>query len=64
MTGMLPNENTDWDIFNTQDTLLETLSVMQHHDAITGTHMKRVGRDYIKMLSDAYKSALDFETSP
>ena len=32
---------------------------MQHHDAITGTHMDRVGIDYKKMMVDTRKNALN-----
>ena len=34
-----------------QDQMMETLSVMQHHDALTGTHMKHVGADYLLMMA-------------
>ena len=33
-----------------QNKLLETLSVMQHHDALTGTHPKATGDDYLRMM--------------
>lgn len=34
-----------------QGNLMETLSIMQHHDAITGTHPFDVGLDYLKMMN-------------
>jgi len=46
-----------------QEKLLETLSVMQHHDAMTGTHMQAVGKDYLSMMASVKKSALKSEGS-
>lgn len=44
-------------ILDLQSNILETLSVMMHHDAITGTHRKAVGADYRKMMQ-AQRNAL------
>ena len=41
-----------------QDDILKTLNIMQHHDAITGTHMNRVRIDYEKMMVKARDDAL------
>ena len=30
--------------------VLKTLSIMQHHDAVTGTHKEAVGEDYERMM--------------
>ena len=35
-----------------QDSMYETLSIMQHHDAITGTHEKVTGLDYLSMMDE------------
>lgn len=34
-------------------TLRETMGVMQHHDAITGTEKQHVANDYARLLSQA-----------
>ena len=44
-----------------QQELLHVNSVMQHHDAITGTHMWVVGEDYKKMMKDARDDSLHHE---
>ena len=31
---------------------------MQHHDAITGTHMHATGQDYLRMMSEGQGSTL------
>ena len=36
-----------------QDEAMTVLSIMQHHDAITGTHPQLVSRSYSKMMNDA-----------
>ena len=41
----------------TTSEMLENLSIMQHHDAITGTHVKKVGRDYHRMMEEATNTA-------
>lgn len=33
--------------------LRETMGVMQHHDAITGTEKQHVANDYARLLSEA-----------
>ena len=38
--------------------MLNTLTIMQHHDAITGTHLLNVGQDYSKRIRDARKDFL------
>jgi len=40
------------DQISSQDALLKTQSLMQHHDAITGTHLETVGIDYRKMMNE------------
>lgn len=32
--------------------MLETQSIVLHHDAITGTHRRRVGNDYKRMMAN------------
>ena len=41
----------------TEGKMLETLSIMQHHDAITGTHRRQTGRDYSRMMMEATSTA-------
>ena len=36
-----------------QTALMKTLGIMQHHDAITGTHTHEVGLDYERMMSES-----------
>ena len=38
--------------------MLETLAIMQHHDAITGTHRELVGENYRRKITAAVMSAL------
>ena len=38
---------------------METLSIMQHHDAMTGTHPYNVGLDYLKMMKTREEEALN-----
>ena len=38
--------------------MLETLSIMQHHDAITGTHMNLVGENYAYMIDKVVEHSL------
>jgi len=44
-----------------QRELLHVNSIMQHHDAITGTHMWKVGVDYKRMMQDAKDDSLHHE---
>ena len=37
-----------------QASRLETVSIMQHHDAMTGTHPHLTGVDYLKMMDSVY----------
>ena len=37
---------------------MKTLSIMLHHDAITGTHMNEVGKNYKSMMTETSKNAL------
>ena len=38
--------------------MLEAVAVMQHHDAMTGTHTHRVGEDYLRIMHDRTGEAL------
>ena len=40
-------------LLENQTEMLETLSILQHHDAITGTHTRKVGLDYQEMIDKA-----------
>lgn len=56
-----PGDESDRDLasdFKIEDELLEVLSVMQHHDAMTGTHKVDVGTDYTRMMRDIKRKAL------
>lgn len=56
-----PGDESERDLegdFKLEEDLLEVLSVMQHHDAMTGTHMVKVGADYSKMMRDIKSKAL------
>lgn len=46
------------DALQRQRKRLETLSIMQHHDAMTGTHPHDVGLDYHKMMTNRENEAL------
>ena len=55
MMNMFPTTGLDYteaEIIKEQEDLITTLSIMQHHDAITGTHVADVGKDYRKMIED------------
>ena len=41
-----------------QEDLYQTVSIMQHHDAMTGTHPYSTGLDYLKMIDSGYEKAL------
>jgi len=41
------------------DTLRETVGIVQHHDAVTGTEKQHVAHDYHKRLHSALSQALD-----
>ena len=41
---------------------METLSIMQHHDAMTGTHPFDVGLDYLKMMNQREDKALNISS--
>lgn len=43
----------------TQSKLLERVSIMQHHDAMTGTHPYATGEDYKNLMKDATRTTLD-----
>ena len=49
------NEDT---LLNSQNNLFHTLAIMQHHDAITGTHEKAVGVDYRIMMQHSMQWTL------
>ncbi|XP_069699537.1 lysosomal alpha-mannosidase-like [Periplaneta americana] len=39
------------------DSLREAMGVMQHHDAVTGTELLHVAKDYSRLLTDAFEDA-------
>ena len=47
------------DQISSQDALLKTQSVMQHHDAITGTHLEKVGVDYRSMMNETSSKSVN-----
>ena len=51
LTALSPSYSEDASMF-------ETLSIMQHHDAMTGTHPFSIGQDYLKMIDNEYRKAL------
>ena len=60
VTQVLSLYSVGWDHnehLELQKQLLETNSIMMHHDAITGTHKKKVGEDYSLMMSKAIERA-------
>ena len=43
--------------------MLDTLSLMQGHDAITGTHKLAVTTDYRRMMSNALNENMKYNVS-
>ena len=56
--GMTWMQRSAEDLLESQWRLMQTLSIMMHHDAITGTHMHAVGRDYQDMMERAKSLSL------
>ena len=57
MMGAYPSEQAEEGLLEVQDSLFETLSIMLHHDAITGTHTDKVGKNYKHMMTTARQTA-------
>ena len=60
ITALSPNDRVNdlQGFISEQDKRFETLSVMQHHDAMTGTHPYNVGLDYLKMMERSENETL------
>ena len=56
LTALSPGYSDDASLF-------ETVSIMQHHDAMTGTHPHSTGLDYLKMIHTEYQKALPASNS-
>lgn len=55
--SVLANPQTNQDAVNELEPLQETLGILQHHDAVTGTCKQFVNDDYSRMLANAMKKA-------
>lgn len=55
--SVLANPMTNQDAVNELEPLQETLGILQHHDAVTGTCKQFVNDDYSRMLAHAMKKA-------
>jgi lysosomal alpha-mannosidase len=55
--SVLANPQTNQDAVNELEPLQETLGILQHHDAVTGTCKQFVNDDYSRMLAHAMKKA-------
>lgn len=55
--SVLANPYTNQDAVNELEHLQETLGILQHHDAVTGTCKQFVSDDYSRMLANAMKKA-------
>lgn len=55
--SVLANPVTNQDAVNELEPLQETLGILQHHDAVTGTCKQFVNDDYSRMLAHAMKKA-------
>lgn len=55
--SVLANPATNQDAVNELEPLQETLGILQHHDAVTGTCKQFVNDDYSRMLAHAMKKA-------
>lgn len=55
--SVLANPLTNQDAVNELEPLQETLGILQHHDAVTGTCKQFVNDDYSRMLAHAMKKA-------
>lgn len=55
--SVLANPQTNQDAVSELEPLQETLGILQHHDAVTGTCKQFVNDDYSRMLANAMKKA-------
>lgn len=55
--SILANPLTNQDAIQELESLQETLGILQHHDAVTGTCKQYVSDDYSRMLAQAMKKA-------
>lgn len=55
--SVLANPMSNQDAVNELEPLQETLGILQHHDAVTGTCKQFVNDDYSRMLGNAMKKA-------
>ena len=56
--NLTPPEKNDQNQGDFEEELFKTLSIQQHHDAITGTHSPNVASDYRQMMSKSRADAL------
>ena len=64
MVGTFSTQMQESDLLQSQNHLFDTLSIMQHHDAITGTHNLKVGEDYSAMMNQSVVNALSKWLAP
>ena len=58
------SQESETNLLAVQKSMLDTLSILMHHDAITGTHMLKTGQDYRNMMQGAIDASLSTGTKP
>ena len=53
------SDETVKSVLDNKYSMLNALGIMQHHDAITGTHSQQVDEDYLKMMEKVTDQELD-----
>lgn len=54
MSALAPNRSDEFDPH--LNFMRETMGIMQHHDAVTGTEKEKVAQDYAKRMSVAFRA--------